>query len=73
MLLVIGQCSGFKSLTYLVLWQIPTFLCVKVKYIRIGITVFKIFIWGGKSSDIPLELFYSNASKISDGISDLPK
>ena len=26
------------------------------KYIRMGITIFKIFIWGGISSDIPTEI-----------------
>ena len=58
---VIGQRSYFTSLTQL------TFCSkyVKVKrYIRMGITIFKIFIWGGISSDIRSEImFYGSADE----------
>ena len=61
---VIGQGSGYTSLTqltfcskYLVLMRKS-----KKKYIRMGITVFKIFIWGGISSNIRSEImFYGSA------------
>ena len=34
------------------------------KCIRVGITIFKIFIWGGISSDIQLEItFYGSSRK----------
>ena len=54
----------------------PGLMCNVIKYIRIGITIFKFVIWGGISSDIRSEImFYGSANaspknKISDRISD---
>ena len=58
---LIGQHIGFMSAN--ILWQIPLFLCVKVKkYIRMGIIIFKIFIWEGMLLYIRFEImFYGSA------------
>ena len=50
---MIGQRSEYTSLTQLMfLRQIAGFNVSKVKkYIRMVITIFKFFIWGGISSD----------------------
>ena len=75
--LVIGWCSGFTLLTKLTLVQNTCLWQINVKrYIRMGITIYKIFIWGGISSVIWSEImFYDSAvmspyNKISDHITD---
>ena len=48
MLLVIGQCHDFSSLQQLTFCQIHCFSCIKIKkYIKLGIIIFKVFIWEG--------------------------
>ena len=60
---MIGQRSGFSSLTLLTLCsKCLVFDAKSKKYFRMGITIFKIFIRGGISSDIRSEImFYGSA------------
>ena len=61
MLLVIGQYNGYMSLNKLKFgakYYVYEVLKLKVKC-RMGITIFKILVWGGISSYI--WLFYSSA------------
>ena len=54
---MIGQRSGFTSLTQLTVCdKYLIFDVLKSKYIRMGITIFKIYIWGSILSDIRLEI-----------------
>ena len=63
--LVIGQHSGFMSVTQLTFCVISCFWCVKVKkYIRIRISIFRIFIWGSISSDICSEIMFSGSADV---------
>ena len=52
--------------------QIPGFEEYMLKYIRMGLTIFKFVIWGGISLEIRSEImFYGDTpNKISDRISD---
>ena len=53
--------SSLVTLTFCEKQCIFSLFIVK-KYIRMGITIFKFFIWGGISSDIRLEImFYGSA------------
>ena len=55
---VIGQHSGFTSLMQLTFCS--KYLVIDVsKYIRMGITIFKFFIWGGISLDIRSEIIFT--------------
>ena len=56
--------SCFSSLVTLTFREKPCIFSMFVvkKYIRMGITIFKFFIWGGISSDIRSEImFYGSA------------
>ena len=65
---MIGQRSEYTSLTKLMfLRKIAVLNVSKVKkHIRMGITIFKFFTWGGISSDIRSEItFYGSANAVA--------